>query len=233
MAKSGEQPFVSRAGLKLDHALNEFKLDVTGFICADFGCNVGGFTDCLLQRGAKLVYAIDTGYGVLDYRLRTDDRVLVMERTNALHAQLPSPPGRVKKGSGVFFRSTKKTPDPFFGVDLVTIDLAWTVQRLAVPAALRWLKADGRIITLIKPHYELSEEEKRSLLVDGRLDPAEAERVVQRVLDDMPGLGAAVIAHTLSPITGGKTSRKKKGAGNVEYLALLRPTASGQPGTVS
>jgi 23S rRNA (cytidine1920-2'-O)/16S rRNA (cytidine1409-2'-O)-methyltransferase len=196
------QPFVSRAGLKLDHALKEFKFGVTGFICADFGCNVGGFTDCLLKRGAKLVYALDTGYGVLDYRLRTDDRVVVMERTNALHS------------------------DPPEACNLVVIDLAWTPQRLAVAAALKWLKADGRIITLIKPHYELSEEEKRSLLVDGRLEPAEAERVMQRVLDDMPALGAEVIDHTLSPITGGKTSRKKKGAGNIEYLALLKASAA-------
>ena len=202
MSSRKARQFVSRAGLKLEHALTEFKLDVTGSICADFGCNVGGFTDCLLQHGAAKVCAIDTGYGVLDYRLRNDERVVVMERTNALHVE-----------------STELC-------DLVTIDLAWTPQRLAVPAALKWLKPDGRIVTLIKPHYELSEEEKRSLLTDGRLDPAEAERAMHRVLDDMPALGAVVIAHTLSPITGGKTSRKKKGAGNVEYLALLAPSTA-------
>ena len=87
--------FVSRAGLKLEHALREFQLDVTGHVCSDFGCNVGGFTDCLLKRGAAQVYAIDTGYGTLDYRLRTDNRVIVMERTNALHVDPPTitPPG--------------------------------------------------------------------------------------------------------------------------------------------
>src|SRR4051812_35145031 len=133
MSKSGDQPFVSRAGLKLDHALREFNLDVKESICADFGCNVGGFTDCLLQRGAAKVYAIDTGYGTLAYKLRIEPRVVAMERTNALHAQAPE------------------------HVDLVTIDLAWTQQRFAIPAALKWLKPDGRIITLVKPHYELTD----------------------------------------------------------------------------
>jgi len=241
MAKESEtsKPFVSRAGLKLDHALNEFGLDVTNFICADFGCNVGGFTDCLLQRGAARVYAIDTAYGVLDYKLRTDRRVIVMERTNALHAQPPSPPGGVKKGSGVIFSSPEMTPDPF---SLVVIDLGWTPQRLAVPAALRWLKptptptpSEGgpgsrtppSIITLIKPHYELSEDEKRSLLIDGRLDPTEAKRIFQRVVEAMPQLGATVRATTRSPITGGKSSRR--GEGNIEFLALLTPSSSPPP----
>ena len=86
MSSDKDIPFVSRAGLKLEHALDEFDIDISGLVCADFGCNVGGFTDCLLQRGAKLVYAIDTGYGTLDWKLRSDDRVITMERTNALHA---------------------------------------------------------------------------------------------------------------------------------------------------
>lgn len=190
-------PFVSRAGLKLDHALREFKFDVNGMICADFGCNVGGFTDCLLQRGAAKVFAIDTGYGVLAWKLRNDPRVIVMERTNALHVQ---PGGQV---------------------DLVVIDMAWTPQRHAMPAAMKWLKPVGKIITLIKPHYELNEEEKRTLLVDGRLAPAEAERVMQRVLEEMPSWGARPIAHTRSPISGGKSS--KGGEGNVEFLASVEP----------
>lgn len=201
MASDDAKRFVSRAGLKLDHALNEFEIDVAGFTCADFGCNVGGFTDCLLKRGAAKVYAIDTGYGTLDYGLRRNDQVVVRERTSALHA------------------------DPAEPCDLITIDLAWTPQRHGVPAAMKWLKPTGRIVTLIKPHYELDENEKRNLLVDGRLDPAEAERVMHRVLEQMPELGAEVLDHTRSPIVGGKSARKKgaKGEGNVEFLALLRP----------
>lgn len=124
--------FVSRAGQKLDHALTTFALDVAGFVCADLGCNVGGFTDCLLRRGASRVYAVDTGYGVLDYRLRKDPRVVVMERTNALHLHLPQP------------------------VQLVCIDVAWTRQHHILPAARQLLPPfeQGQIISLIKPHYE-------------------------------------------------------------------------------
>lgn len=131
--------FVSRAGEKLDAALEAFGLDVRGFVCADFGCNVGGFTDCLLQRGAAKVYAVDTGYGELAWKLRKDPRVVVMERTNALYCPAPEP------------------------VDLVTIDVAWTPQVKVVPAALAWLKPAGRtqVISLLKPHYELTKMARR------------------------------------------------------------------------
>ena len=196
--------FVSRAGLKLDHALTGFGVDVTGLRCADFGCNVGGFTDCLLQRGAAHVVAVDTGYGALAWTLRQDERVDVRERTNALHAE---PPG---------------TP-----VDLVVIDLGWTPQRHAIPAALRWLAEDGRIVTLVKPHYELSEAERREELHDGHLDPARAEAILHRVLEAMPALGVTPEAHVRSPITGGKSGRKRGGAGNVEYLVLARRSGAG------
>ena len=203
MTRPIESPFVSRAGLKLDHALREFKIDVTGLTCADFGCNIGGFTDCLLQRSAAKVFAIDTGYGTLAWKLRNDPRVIVMERTNALHAK----PHAAQSG----------------GVDLVVIDLAWTPQRLAIPAALRWLKPGGSIITLVKPHYELDEDEKKSLLIDGRLDPSAAQIILLRVLAQMPSWGVRPVAHTISPITGGKSSKNKPGTGNVEYLVLAQP----------
>jgi len=209
--------FVSRAGLKLAHALDAFTpgdpgADPRGRRCADFGCNVGGFTDCLLQRGAASVIAIDTGYGTIAWTLRNDPRVTVRERTNALHAAPP--------------------PE---GVDLVVVDLAWTPQRLSIPAALRWLEprsaADGpgsttasarggRIISLVKPHYELGAEEK-GLLQDGFLAHDEARRVVHRVTEEMPALGARVLAITESPITGGKSSRRRGGEGNLEFLLLL------------
>ncbi|MCA9285193.1 MAG: hypothetical protein KDA22_08275 [Phycisphaerales bacterium] len=193
--------FVSRAGLKLAHALDALRLDVTGLMCADFGCNVGGFTDCLLQRGAREVIAIDTGYGTLAWKLRSDPRVETRERTNALHAE-----------------------PPVEGVDLVTIDLAWTPQRHAVPAALRWLRTDGRILTLVKPHYELLGDE-RNWLSDGVLPHECAPRVLERVLAEMPALGARALAWTTSPLEGGK-SKRRSGAGNLEYLALLEPTDS-------
>ncbi|TFG88259.1 MAG: TlyA family RNA methyltransferase, partial [Gemmatimonadales bacterium] len=136
MTRGDDDAFVSRAGRKLAAALDAFGLDVAGAICADFGCNVGGFTDCLLRRRAARVYAVDTGYGALAWTLRTSDRVVVMERTNALHCPVPEP------------------------VDLVTIDVGWTPQSRIVPAAMRWLKpaGGGRIVSLLKPHYELGRE---------------------------------------------------------------------------
>ena len=206
MAEPQDQPFVSRAGLKLDHALRQFDLDVTGFACADFGCNIGGFTDCLLQRGAAKVYAIDTGYGTLAWKLRNDSRVVVMERTNALHEP------------------------PSAAVDLVVIDLAWTPQRLAIPVALKWLKPKGRIISLVKPHYELTEDEKSDRLKDGLLDQEEAPRILHRVLQEMPLWGATPLAHTQSPITGGKSSRGRAGHGNIEYLVLAAAKSSAVQG---
>ena len=201
MAADAPQKFVSRAGAKLEHALEEFKLDVTGLRCADFGCNVGGFTDCLLQRGAKHVTAIDTGYGALAWKLRQDPRVETRERTNALHAEAPAG-----------------------GVDLVALDLAWTPQRLAIPAALKWLAPAGRIITLIKPHYELRDEEK-AWLDRGFLPHERVPGVVTRVEAEMPALGAKVMGSTQSPLVGGKTSKKAGVPGNIEWLTLLEACA--------
>ena len=190
-------PYVSRAGTKLEAALRHFDLDVGGLVCADFGCHVGGFTDCLLRHGAAKIYALDTGYGVLDYRLRTDARVVVMERTNVLHCPPPAEP-----------------------VDLVTIDLGWTRQHHAVPAALNWLPADGRILTLVKPHYELDDDRKRTLLIDGVLAPDHAEAILGEVLGALPRLGAQIVASMRSPISGAKSARRSGGQGNREYLVL-------------
>jgi 23S rRNA (cytidine1920-2'-O)/16S rRNA (cytidine1409-2'-O)-methyltransferase len=190
-------PFVSRGGLKLQAALDAFGLDVSGFVSADLGCNVGGFTDCLLQRGAKKVYAVDTGYGALAWKLRQDPRVVVLERTNALHFN----PGKLPN---------------FEGCDLVTIDLAWTRQSHALPAARSWLKPGGRIITLIKPHYET--DARQGWLKRGVLDPSEAERVTHDVLASLPATGVTVHGHIVSPILGGAGKGKQ---GNVEYLALV------------
>ncbi|MBL9031035.1 MAG: TlyA family rRNA (cytidine-2'-O)-methyltransferase [Phycisphaerae bacterium] len=204
---SSEHGYVGRGALKLAHALDEFGIGVEGAACADFGCNVGGFTDCLLRRGAARVYAVDTGYGMLAWKLRTDPRVVVMERTNALHAPLP-----VGATGGVEGESEA-------GVGLVAMDMGWTPQRLAVPAGLRWLGRSGRIVTLIKPHYEL-ERDERGLLRDGVLEESEAERVVRRVVERMPSLGATVLGVTRSPIEGGAGKGNKRG--NAEWLAVLQ-----------
>jgi 23S rRNA (cytidine1920-2'-O)/16S rRNA (cytidine1409-2'-O)-methyltransferase len=168
--------FVSRAGLKLEHALATFAMDVTGQTCADLGCNAGGFTDCLLQRGAAKVYAIDTGYGVLDWKLRKDPRVVVMERTNAMHATLPEP------------------------VSFICIDVAWTRQRNILPAARRLLAAQGEIVTLLKPHYE----SPPAFLRNGILPEEKLDEVLARVYPDMEAAGFAVVATVMSPIKGAK-----------------------------
>jgi 23S rRNA (cytidine1920-2'-O)/16S rRNA (cytidine1409-2'-O)-methyltransferase len=180
--------FASRAGQKLDHALATFNLEVSGLTCADLGSNVGGFVDCLLQRGAAKVYAVEKGYGVLEWRLRKDPRVVVMERTNAMHVTLPEP------------------------VALVTIDVAWTRQRNILPAARRLLAPGGVVVTLIKPHYEA--DPKR--LQKGILPEPEVDGVVKAVEQDITAAGFAVQGLTRSPIIGGE--------GNVEVLAILRPT---------
>ena len=190
------RPYVSRGGLKLAAALDAFVLEVGDFVCADLGCNVGGFTDCLLQRGARQVFAIDTGYGQLAWKLRNDPRVSVHERTNALHVD-PVACGLAASSA----------------IDLVVVDLAWTKQKHAIPAALRW--KPRHIITLIKPHYEASDATDRH----GVLAAAEAERVLQRVLDEMPGLGVQVVQYLRSPVIGGAGKGRK---GNIEYLAWMR-----------
>lgn len=196
--------YVSRGALKLEHALRTFKLDVSGFLCADLGCSTGGFTDCLLQHGAARVFSVDTAYGQLAWKLRNDDRVEVMERSNALHTD-PHPDASQRGG-----------------VDLVVIDLGWTRQDKAIPAARKWTKPGGKIITLIKPHYEA---DKSELGEGGVLDPERSEAIAMRVIDELPTLGVRVLGLTESPVLGGavKAKRKKKGAGNREWLALLEP----------
>ncbi|MFT3787698.1 MAG: SAM-dependent methyltransferase [Tepidisphaeraceae bacterium] len=169
-------PYVSRAGEKLRHALDTFNLRVEGFVCADLGCNAGGFTDCMLQRGARKVFAIDTGYGMLDYKLRKDDRVVVMERTNAMHVSLPEP------------------------VDFVTIDVAWTKQRHILPAARRLVKDDGSIVTLVKPHYEADASELRQ----GFLPADTLPTVLTAVEADIAEAGFVIRERTVSPIVGKK-----------------------------
>lgn len=160
----------------MEHALATFALPVAGAVCADLGCNAGGFTDCLLQRGATKVFAVDTGYGMLDYKLRKDARVVVMERTNAMHVVLPEP------------------------IDLVVIDVAWTKQKHILPAAKRLLSLTGGVVTLIKPHYEADP----SLLKGGVL-PAEAlDAVVASVEADFAAAGFRSLGLTTSPIKGAK-----------------------------
>jgi len=171
--------WVSRGGEKLAAALAAWRdvlPDLHGLVAADFGANVGGFTECLLAHGVARVYAVDTGYGVLAWTLRNDPRVVVMERTNALHVQLPE------------------------ALDIVAIDVAWTRQKHVIPAALRLLKPTGWVLSLVKPDYEADETERR-----GGVLPAEVlDSVLQRVRRDAISAGVEVVAEKASPIRGCK-----------------------------
>lgn len=195
MSSPESSTYVSRGGLKLRHALNSFAFDVSGLACVDLGCSTGGFTDCLLQAGAAKVFAIDTAYGELAWKLRKDPRVVVLERTNALHANPKSDAERV---------------------DVAVADLSWTPQRLLIPAALKWLRPGGRIITLVKPHYELKDRSPKAVPRGGVLDEATGLRILEETLAMLPALGVGVLHVTKSPILGGT-----KGKGNTEWLVML------------
>lgn len=169
--------FASRAGEKLDYALKEFQIDVKGFTCADFGASVGGFVDCLLKRGAAKVYAVETGYGELAWKLRNNEKVVVMEKTNAMHVVLPQK------------------------MDLISNDTSWTKQEKIFPNILNNLKDTGIIVTLIKPHYEAD----KSLLHHGKLEEDTAEIVAKQVYEMLPKTFPVVAKGFIkSPLVGSK-----------------------------
>lgn len=177
VAVAGSRPYVSRGGLKLAAALDAFALDVASRVAADVGASTGGFTDCLLQRGAARVYAIDVGYGQLSWKLRQDSRVVVMDRTNARHL--------------------KDLPEP---VDLATIDVSFISLKLILPAVLGWLRPRGQIVALIKPQFEARREQVASGGVV--LDPAVHRAVLDDLVDWAAGQGLALRGLTRSPIRG-------------------------------
>ncbi len=164
-------PYASWGGMKLDAALQAFGLSVAGWTCADFGSHAGGFVDCLLQHGAARVHAVEPGYGVLDYRLRHDPRVIVHERTNALQFVCPEP------------------------CDLITIDVGWTPQRLVLPAARRSLKPAGCVVSLVKPQYEAPPQWLRQ----GELQVEHRGEVCERCRQDVAELGWEVLGRIESP----------------------------------
>jgi 23S rRNA (cytidine1920-2'-O)/16S rRNA (cytidine1409-2'-O)-methyltransferase len=172
-----EIKFASRAGEKLAFALEQFGIDVKGLICADFGCSTGGFTDVMLQNGAEQVYAVDTAYGELAWKLRNDSRVVVKEKSNAMHIALPEK------------------------VDFLTVDTSWTKQQFVLPNAIANTKENARIVSLIKPHYEAD----KKLLHKGKLLEEDAfqvtEETVLHIEEALPLKSLGVIK---SPIVGKK-----------------------------
>jgi 23S rRNA (cytidine1920-2'-O)/16S rRNA (cytidine1409-2'-O)-methyltransferase len=171
--------YVSRGGLKLAAALDEFRLDVTGLTAIDVGASTGGFTDCLLQRGAARVYAVDVGYGQLAWKLRQDERTVVLERTNIRH--LESLPGQVL-------------------VDLAVIDASFISLTLVLPPTLKLLRADGEIVALIKPQFEAG---KGVVGKGGVVREAKIHRqVILETAANAQQLGLSVAGITVSPAPG-------------------------------
>jgi len=132
--KGTDIPYVSRGGLKLEEALKSFKIIVEGIVCLDVGASTGGFTDCLLQHGASCIFAVDVGYGQLDWKLRQDPRVVIIERTNIRNMPADTLPQLV---------------------DLITIDVSFISLKIVIPSVIKFLKQDSRIIALIKPQFEV------------------------------------------------------------------------------
>lgn len=170
-----DNKYVSRAGVKLEEALKHYGIDVVGKVCMDVGAATGGFTDCLLQYGASQVYAVETGYGVLDWKLRNDPRVNVRERSNILYSlDIPR------------------------DIDLAVVDTSWTKLRLSVPAASRFVKPKGIILALIKPQYEID----KKLLRGGIVPEEELSNVLESIKIQMQDLGFKTSEIIDSPITG-------------------------------
>jgi 23S rRNA (cytidine1920-2'-O)/16S rRNA (cytidine1409-2'-O)-methyltransferase len=176
-------PFVSRGGIKLDYALGHFQLDVSSRVVADIGASTGGFTDCLLKRGARRVYAVDVGYGQLDYRLRRDPRVVVMERVNARYP-IPLPER----------------------VDLATIDLSFISVEKVIPSVAQLVKNDGYLLVLIKPQFEA----ERSEVAKGGIvkQPLIHARVLGRFISWMIEHGFRLGGLVASPILGASGNKE-------------------------
>ncbi|MGW8320370.1 MAG: TlyA family RNA methyltransferase [Thermodesulfobacteriota bacterium] len=182
---SEDLPYVSRGGLKLEAALRAFSIDPRGRRAMDIGASTGGFTDCLLKHGADEVVAVDVGYGQLDWSLRNDPRVILLEKTNIRYLN----------------------PEASGGLcDLITIDVSFISLSLVLPKALEFLSPGGTLVALIKPQFEVgpSEVGKGGIV----REPAKHQRVVSEVCDWARGLGLELVGTLPSPLTGAKGNRE-------------------------
>jgi len=185
VVKEPDIPYVSRGGLKLEKALRTLELNIEGLDCLDVGASTGGFTDCLLQHGAKSVFALDVGYGQFAWKLRQDSRVVVIERTNIRHV------------------SSETFPYPF---DLITIDVSFISLKIVVPAVLKFMKKNGMILALIKPQFEVGKEKvgKGGVV----RDPDLHEKVITDLSDFFTQTGLSCGPVIPSPILGPKGNRE-------------------------
>ena len=184
-------PYVSRGGLKLEKALRDFGVDVNGFVCSDSGASTGGFTDCLLQQGASKVFAIDVGYGQLDWKIRSDPRVVVMERTN------------------VRYVTPEQLGEP---LDLSVIDVSFISLSIVLPVIKSFLKPEsGQVLCLIKPQFEAGKEKvgKKGVV----REPETHQEVLDRFVALADSLDFRILGLTFSPVKGPE--------GNIEFLGHL------------
>jgi len=189
--KGTDIPFVSRGGIKLESALTSFNIDISGSVCLDVGASTGGFTDCLLKHGAKQVYAVDVGYGQMAWNLRKDPRVVIIERTNIRY--LP-------------YEAVSNS------VDLVTIDVSFISLKIVVPAVLKFMKATGSIIALIKPQFEVGKGKvgKGGVVREAPVHDA----VINNLSAFFIETGLKIEGVITSPVTGPK--------GNKEFLIYMK-----------
>lgn len=192
-------PFVSRGGLKLEHAIKEFQIDIKDKICIDMGASTGGFVDCMLQNGAKKVYAVDVGYNQIAWKLREDERVVVVEKTNVKNCNL----------SDVFQTDTPKESEM---PEFMSMDLSFISIKKVLKNVLKFVKKDAEMVFLIKPQFEAerSEIQKGGVVKD--------EKVHNKIIEDIKNFakenGLETKGVVKSPIQGAKQ-------GNVEYLIYL------------
>ena len=172
-------PYVSRGGLKLEKALRDFGVDPTGFVCSDSGASTGGFTDCLLQQGASKVFAIDVGYGQLDWKIRSDPRVVVMERTN------------------VRYVTPEQLGEP---LDLSVIDVSFISLKIVLPVIKTFLKPTGQVLCLIKPQFEAGKDKvgKKGVV----RDPQTHQEVLDHFVALADELEFKILGLTFSPVKG-------------------------------
>ena len=172
-------PYVSRGGLKLEKALRDFGVKPEGFVCSDSGASTGGFTDCLLQQGAKKVFAFDVGYGQLDWKIRNDERVVVMERTNIRNV------------------TPEDLGEP---LDLSVIDVSFIGLEIVLPAVKNLLKPTGQVLCLIKPQFEAGKENvgKKGVVRDPKIH----KMVLDNFVSLAHGLGFVILGLTFSPVKG-------------------------------
>ena len=172
-------PYVSRGGLKLEKALRDFGVKPEGYVCSDSGASTGGFTDCLLQQGARKVFAIDVGYGQLDWKIRSDERVVVMERTN------------------IRYVTPEDLGEP---LDLSVIDVSFISLKIVLPAIKALLKPTGQVLCLIKPQFEAGKEKvgKKGVV----REPEIHKEVLDAFVETVTELGFTILGLTFSPVKG-------------------------------